>query len=112
MLDLSFDYQALINDARYMHYSWIEKRIFLKDDIFCRQYYNGVGDTSYLQVSMPVQLLATFLKSSIVQQANILAYPKSCRKYEVNTTFHQLPNTYENGYNNVKHALKTSESIT
>ena len=43
MLGLPFDEQILLNDARYMHYSRSKKRKIIKDDIFCRQYYNDPG---------------------------------------------------------------------
>ena len=38
-----FDEQILLNDARYMQYSRNKKRIIVKDDILCRQYYNDLG---------------------------------------------------------------------
>ena len=37
MLELPFDEQMFLNDARYMHYSRNKKRIIIKDDILCRQ---------------------------------------------------------------------------
>ena len=48
MLGLSFDERILLNDARYMHYSTTKKRIIIKDDILCRQYYNDLGEVSHL----------------------------------------------------------------
>ena len=63
MLGLAFGDQVKISDARYMHYSQHRKPFVLKDDIHYRQYYNEVGDISHLQVILPVQLLATLLKS-------------------------------------------------
>ena len=39
MLGLPFDKQILLNDAHYMHYSRNKKRIIIKVDILCRQYF-------------------------------------------------------------------------
>ena len=63
MLELPFDEQILLNDARYMHYSRNKKRIIIKDDILCRQYYNDFGEVSHLQVLLPGQLLKVLLQS-------------------------------------------------
>ena len=63
MLGLPFDEQVLINDARYMHYSRNKKRIIVKDDILCRQYYNDLGEVSHLKVLLPKQLLKVLLQS-------------------------------------------------
>ena len=53
----------LINDARYMQYSRNKKRIIIKDDILCRQYYNDLNEVSHLQVLLPGQLLKVLLQS-------------------------------------------------
>ena len=53
MLGLPFDEQILLNDARYMHYSRNKKRIIIKDEILCRQYYTDIGEVSHLQVLLP-----------------------------------------------------------
>ena len=50
VLGLPFDEQSVINDAPYMQYSGNRKRIIIKDDILCRQYYNDLGEVSHLQV--------------------------------------------------------------
>ena len=63
MLGLPFDEKGIINDARYMHYSRNKKRRIIKDDIFCRQYYNDLGEDSHLQVLLPGQLLKVLLQS-------------------------------------------------
>ena len=63
MLGLPIDEQILLNDARYMHYSRNKKRIIIKDDILCRQYYNDLGEVSHLQVLLPGQLLKVLLQS-------------------------------------------------
>ena len=63
MLGLSYDEQILLNDARYMHYSRNKKRIIIKDEILCRQYYNDIGEVSHLQVLLPGQLLKVLLQS-------------------------------------------------
>ena len=63
MLELPFDEQILLNDARYMHYSRNKKRIIIKEDILCRQYYNDLGEVSHLQVLLPGQLLKVLLQS-------------------------------------------------
>ena len=63
MLGLPFDDQLLLNDARYMHYSRNKKRIIIRDDILCRQYYNDLGEVSHLQVLLPGQLLKVLLQS-------------------------------------------------
>ena len=39
------------------------KRIIIKDDILCRQYYNDLGEVSHLQVLLPGQLLKVSLQS-------------------------------------------------
>ena len=46
-----------------MHYSRNKKRIIIKDDILCRQYYNDLGEVSHLQVLLPGQLLKVLLQS-------------------------------------------------
>ena len=46
-----------------MHYSRNKKRIFIKDDILYRQYYNDIGEVSHLQVLLPGQLLKVLLQS-------------------------------------------------
>ena len=63
MLGQPFEEQILLNDESYMHYSRNKKRIIIKDDIFCRQYYNDLGEVSYLQVLLPGQLLRLLLQS-------------------------------------------------
>ena len=62
MLGLPFDEQNLINDARYVHYSRNKKRITIKDDILCRQYYNYLGEVSHLQVLLPGQFHKVLLQ--------------------------------------------------
>ena len=57
MLGLPFDEQILLNDARYMLYSRTKKRIIIKDDRLCRQYYNNFGEIRHLEVLLPGQLL-------------------------------------------------------
>ena len=63
ILGLPFGEQILLNDARYMHYSRNKKRIIIKDEILCRQYYNDIGEVSHLQVLLPGQLLKVLLQS-------------------------------------------------
>ena len=63
MLGIPFDKQIILNDARYMHYSGNKKRIIIKDEILCRQYYNDIGEVSHLQVLLPGQLLKVLLQS-------------------------------------------------
>ena len=63
MLDLSYDGQILLNDARCMHFSWSKKRIIIKDDILCRQNCNDLGEVSHLYVLLPGQLLKVLLQS-------------------------------------------------
>ena len=63
MLGLPVDEQILLNDARYMHYSRNKKRIIIRDDIFCRQNCNDLGEVSHLQVLLPGQLLKVLLQS-------------------------------------------------
>ena len=63
MLGLPFDEQIIINDARYMHYSRNKKRIIIKDEIPCRQYYKDIGEVSHLSVLLPGQLLKMLLQS-------------------------------------------------
>ena len=63
MLGLPFDEQILLNDARYMHYSRNKKRIIIKGDTLCRQYYNDLGEVSHLQVVLHGQFLKALLQS-------------------------------------------------
>ena len=63
MLGLPFDEQILLNDARYLHYSRNKKRIIIKGDILCGQYYIDLGEVSHLQVLLPGQLLKVLLQS-------------------------------------------------
>ena len=62
-MGLPYDDQFLLNDALYMFFSGNKKRIIMKDDLFCRQYYNDLGKGSHLQVLLPGQLLKALLKS-------------------------------------------------
>ena len=63
MLRLPFDEQKCLNDARYMQHSRNKKRIIIKDEILCRQYYTDIGEISHLQVLLPGQLLKVLLQS-------------------------------------------------
>ena len=63
MLGLPFDEPILLNEARYMHYSRNKKRIIIKDEILCRQYYNDIGEVSPLQVLSPGQILKVLIQS-------------------------------------------------
>ena len=63
MLELSFDEQNLIYDARYMHLSRNKERVIIKDDILCRKYYNDLGEVSRLHFFLPGQLLKVLLQS-------------------------------------------------
>ena len=47
MLGLPFDEKITLNDARYMQCSRNKKRITIKDDMLCRQYYNDLGEVSH-----------------------------------------------------------------
>ena len=64
MLGLIFVEQIILKDARYMHYSRNKKRIIIKDDLLCRQFYNDLGEVSHLQVLLPGKLLKMLLQSS------------------------------------------------
>ena len=46
-----------------MHYSRNKKRIIIKDDTLCRQYYNDYGEVSHSQVPLPGHLLKVLLQS-------------------------------------------------
>ena len=63
VLELPFDEQILLNDARYMHYSRNKRRIIIKDDILYREYYNHIDEVSLLQVLSSGQLLKLLLQS-------------------------------------------------
>ena len=63
MLGLPINEQILLNDARYVHYSRNKKRIIIKDDILCRQYYNDLGEVSHLQVLLPGKILKVLPQS-------------------------------------------------
>ena len=63
MLGLLFDEQILLKDACYMQYSRNKKRIIIKDDILCRQYYNNLGEVSHLQVSLPGKIFRVLQQS-------------------------------------------------
>ena len=63
MLVLPIDEQIVLNDARFMQYSRNKKRIIIKDDILCRQYYNDLGEVSHLQILLPGQLLKVLQQS-------------------------------------------------
>ena len=64
MLGLPFD-AILLHDARYKLYSRNKKRINIKYDILCRQYYYELGEVSHLQVLLPGQLLLKVLLQSL-----------------------------------------------
>ena len=80
MLALPFDEQILLNDARYMHYSRNKKLIIIKDDIFCRQYYNDLGEVIHLQVLLPGQLLKVLLQSLYGTAGNYPGISKMMRE--------------------------------
>ena len=63
MLDLPFEEQYLINDARYRQYSRNKKRNIIKDDVLCQQYYNDLGGVIRLLLLLTGQLLKVFLQS-------------------------------------------------
>ena len=63
MLGLPFEERISLNEARYMHYSRNKKRIIIKDDLLCRQYYIDLVEVSHLQVLLPGQLLKVLLQS-------------------------------------------------
>ena len=63
MFGLPFDDRVLAKNARYMNYSPNRKRIVIRVDLLHREYYNRLGNISHLQLLLPVQLLAIFLKS-------------------------------------------------
>ena len=63
LLGLLFDEQILLKDACYMQYSRNKKRIIIKDDILCRQYYNNLGEVSHLQVFLPGKFFRVLLQS-------------------------------------------------
>ena len=63
MLGLPFDEQILLHDARYMHYSTNKKRIIIRGDILCRQYYNDPGEVNHSQILLPGQILKVLLHS-------------------------------------------------
>ena len=62
-LGLPFDEQVLLNGARCMNYSRNKKRIIVKDDKLCPQYYNDLGELGHLQVPLPGHLLKVLLQS-------------------------------------------------
>ena len=62
-LGLQIDEQILVNNACYMHYSRNKKRIVIRDDILCREYYNDVIEVSHVQVLLLGQLLNVLLQS-------------------------------------------------
>ena len=74
-----------------MHYSQNRKRITFKDGILYRQNYNGVGNISLQQVILPVQLLATLLKSLHGTASKHPGIIQMMQENDAITTFHQLP---------------------
>ena len=57
VLGLPFYEHILLNEASCMLYSRKKKRIIIKNDKLCRQYYKYLGEVSHLQVLLPGQLL-------------------------------------------------------
>ena len=58
--------QVSLNDAPYMPFSRNKKRIIIKGDTLCRQYYNDIGEVSHLrhlQVHLPGQLPKVLLQT-------------------------------------------------
>ena len=76
MLGLPFDEKILANDARYMHYSRNKKRIIIKDDILCRQYYNDLGEVSHLHVLSTDNYSKCYYNHYMEQLANTQAFQK------------------------------------
>ena len=76
MLGLPLEEQILLKDARYMHYSRNKKRIIIKDDILYRQYYNGIGEVSHLQVLLPDNYLKFYYNHYMEQLANTQEFQK------------------------------------
>ena len=63
MLGQTIHERLLMNDARYMYFSRNNKRIIIKDEILCRQYYSDLGEVSHLRFLLPGQLLKVLLQS-------------------------------------------------
>ena len=62
MLGLPFHEQFLLIVAPYMHYCRNKKRIIIKDDVLCQQFYNDLGEINHIQVFLPRQLIKMLLQ--------------------------------------------------
>ena len=52
-----------IYEKEFLAKSRNKRRVIIKDDILCRQYYNDIGEVSHLKVFVPRQLLKVLLQS-------------------------------------------------
>ena len=108
MLGLPFDEQILINDARYMHFPRNKTRLIIKDDIFCRQYYNDLGEVSHLQALLPGQLLKVLLQSLHGTAGKHPGISEMMQEIRQKFFSLQLQHTSETGFLILKYASKTN----
>ena len=108
VLRLPFDEQILLKDARYMHYSRNKKRIIIKDDILCRQYYNDLGEVSHLQVPLPGQLMKVLLQSLPGTAGKHSGISKMMPEIRQKDYFLSMQLTLETGFVTAKYASKIS----
>ena len=106
MLGLPFDEQVFLNDARFMHYSTNKKRIIIRDDKLCRQYYNDLGDVNHIHVLLPGELLKVFLQSLYETAGKHPVISKMMQKNDKSNTSLQLQHTSETRIVIVKYAFK------
>ena len=100
LLGIPFDEQILLNDAHYMHHSRNKRRIIIKDDILCRQYYKVLGEVSHLQVLLPRQLLNRLLQ---YLHGTAGKHPDISKKMHENLQKHYFPSTATYVRNWVRH---------
>ena len=103
MLELLFDEQFFLIDARCMLFSRNKKRIIIKDDILYRQYYIDIGEVSHLQVLLLGKLLNVFLQSL---PANAQVFERCCKKSVRSITSLELQRISETGLVIAKYAFK------
>ena len=106
MLGLPFGEQILLIDACQIHYSRNKKRIIIRDDILCRQYYNDLREVSHLQVLLPGQLLKALLQSLHGKAAKHPAFSQMMQEFARSITSLQLQLTSETGFVIASYAFK------
>ena len=92
-----------------MHYSRNKKRIIIKDDILCRQYYDDLSEVNHRQVLSLDNYSKCYYNHYMEQLVNTQAIPKLSKKSDKRFTSLQLQHTSETVFASVKYAFNIDE---